>query len=51
MLTYGVDKTTVTVQNSRPGKYVELTPAAVLTMLWLALFVWAVLGTMSKMLL
>lgn len=50
MLAYGVDKTTVTVQNARPGKSAELNPAAALTVLWLVLFAWAALGTMSKML-
>ena len=50
MLAYGLDKTTVAVQNPRPGKATELNPAAVLAVLWLALFVWATLGTMSKML-
>ena len=50
MMTYGVDKTTVAVQNSRPGKSSELNPAAILTVLWLILFAWAAIGTMSKML-
>ena len=50
MLTYGVDKTTVAVQNPRPGKATELNPATVLTVLWLALFALAALGTMVKML-
>lgn len=50
MLAYGLDKTTVAVQNPRPGKAAELNPAAVFTVLWLALFVWAALGTMTKML-
>ena len=49
-MAYGIDKTTVAVQNSRPGKASELNPAAALTVLWLALFAWAALGTMSKML-
>ena len=51
MLAYGLDKTTVAVQNPRPGKAAELNPAAVLAVLWLALFAWAALGTMNKMLL
>ncbi len=50
MLAYGLDKTTVAVQNPRPGKAAELNPAAALTVLWLILFVWAAIGTMSKML-
>lgn len=50
MLVYGLDKTTVAVQNPRSGKAAELNPAAVLTVVWLILFAWSVLGTMSKML-
>jgi len=50
MLAYGLDKTTVAVQNPRSGKAAELNPAAILTVLWLILFAWAAIGTMSKML-
>lgn len=49
MLSYGMDKTTVTVQGSKPGKTSEFNTAAAVTVLWLSLFVWAALGTMSKM--
>ena len=51
MMTYGVDKTSLAVQDPRPGKAAELNPAAVLAVMWLALFAWAALGTMNKMLL
>lgn len=50
MLAYGLDKTTVAVQNPRSGKAAELNPAAVLTVVWLILFACSALGTMSKML-
>jgi hypothetical protein len=50
MLAYGMDKTSLAVQEPRPGKAAELNPAAILTVLWLILFAWAAIGTMSKML-
>ncbi|MBR4473207.1 MAG: DUF2142 domain-containing protein [Oscillospiraceae bacterium] len=50
MLAYGIDKTFGTVVNPRPGKSAALHPAAALTVVWLALFAWACLGTMTKML-
>lgn len=50
MLAYGVDRTSVTVPSPNFGKSAALRPAAVLTLVWLALFAWACLGTMTKML-
>ena len=49
MLAYGADKTTVIVRNPKPGKAADLNPAAALIVLWFALFIWAALGTMARM--
>ena len=50
MLVRGLDKTVLAVRDPKPGKTAELNPSAVLIVLWLALFAWAALGTMVKML-
>lgn len=50
MLAYSLDKTDVAVPITLPGKRVALHPAVVLTLVWLALFFVAALGTMKKML-
>ena len=50
MLAYSLDKTDAAVPITLPGKRVALHPAVVLTLVWLALFFVAALGTMKKML-
>ena len=50
MLAYSLDKTDAAVPITLPGKRVALHPAVVLTLVWLALFALAALGTMVKML-
>lgn len=50
MTACGLDKTVLAVRDPKPGKAAELNPAAVLTIVWLALFIVAALGTMKKML-
>lgn len=49
MLVRGLDKTVLAVRDPKPGKAAELNPAAVLTIVWLALFIVAAHGTMVKM--
>ena len=51
MLAYGLDKTPAAFHTPWPGKAARAEPAAVLTVLWLALFAWAAFGTMRTMLL
>lgn len=50
MLACGADQTALTVRNHRPGRAAELNPAAGLVALWLLLFIWAALGSMTRML-
>lgn len=50
MTACGLDKTVLAVRDPKPGKAAELNPAVVLTIVWLALFIVAALGTMKKML-
>ena len=50
MIAYGMDKTTLTVRRPGEGESAALHPAAAFTLIWLALFAWACLWTMTKML-
>ncbi len=49
MFSYGSDKTVLSFRDPKLGRETELNPAAALTVLWLALFVWAALGTTRNM--
>ncbi len=48
MIAYGMDKTTLSVQK-QDGEDVVLNPAAAFTLVWLLLFAWACIGTMTRM--
>ena len=50
LIAYGMDNTSLSLRESGEKKAVALHPAAALTLVWLLLFAWACIGTMSKML-